>query len=53
MRHYAISRKTAGSIPYQAIGFFSSILRNPSCRMMAMGSAQIETEMSVRNLREG
>jgi hypothetical protein len=51
MRHYATSRKVAGSIPDGVIGFFN--LPNHSSRTMAMGSTQPLTEMSTRNLPGG
>jgi hypothetical protein len=38
LRHYATSRKVAGSIPDEVIGFFN--LPNPSSRTMAQGSTQ-------------
>jgi hypothetical protein len=44
------SRKVAGSIPDEVIGFFS--WRNPS-RTMALGSTQPLTEMSTRNVLGG
>jgi hypothetical protein len=46
--HYATSRKVAGSILDEVIGFFN--LPNPSSRTMALGSTQPLTEMSTRNL---
>jgi hypothetical protein len=51
MRHYATSRKVAGSIPNEVIGFFNWC--NPSSRTMALGSTQSLIEMSTRNLPEG
>jgi hypothetical protein len=45
------SRKIAGSIPEEVIGFFN--LPNPSSRPMALGSTQLLTEMSTRNLPGG
>jgi hypothetical protein len=51
LRHYATSRKVAGSISDEAIGFFN--WTNPSSRTMAMGSTQALTEMSTRNLPGG
>jgi hypothetical protein len=48
VRHYATSRKVAGSIPDEVIGFFNR--PNPSSRTMALGLAQSLTEMSTRNL---
>jgi hypothetical protein len=47
LRHYAISRKVAGSSPDE-VDFF-----HPSSRTMALGSTQLLTEMSTRNLAEG
>jgi hypothetical protein len=44
----ATSRKVAGSITDEVIGFF--YWRNPSSRTMALGSTQPLTEMSIRNL---
>jgi hypothetical protein len=49
--HYATSRKVAGSIPDEVIGFFSS--PNHSSRTMALGSTQPLTEMSTRNFLGG
>jgi hypothetical protein len=51
LRHYATSRKVAGSILDEVIGFFNS--PNPSSRTMALGSTQPLTEMSTRNLPGG
>jgi hypothetical protein len=51
MRHYATSRKVAGSISDQVIGFFN--LPNPSSRTMALGSTQPLTETSTWNLSGG
>jgi hypothetical protein len=51
LRHYATSRKVAGSIPDEVIGFFN--LPNLSSRTMALGSTQPLTEMSTRNLPGG
>jgi hypothetical protein len=51
LRHYATSRKVAGSIPDEVIGFFN--LPNPSSRTMTLGSTQPLTEMSTRNLPGG
>jgi hypothetical protein len=48
LRHYVISRKVAGSIPVEVIGFFN--WSNPSSRTMALGSTQPLTEMRTRNL---
>jgi hypothetical protein len=50
LRHYATSRKVAGSIPNE-VDFFN--LPNPSSRTMALGSTQPLTEMSTRNLPGG
>jgi hypothetical protein len=47
LRHYATSRKVAGSIPDEVIGFFNR--SNTSSRTMAPGSTQPLTEMSTRN----
>jgi hypothetical protein len=47
LRHYTASRKVAGSISDEVIGFFNFI--NPSCRTMALGSTQLLTEMSTGN----
>jgi hypothetical protein len=46
--HYSTSRKVAGSIPDEIIGFFN--WPNPSSRTMPPGSTQPLTEMSTRNL---
>jgi hypothetical protein len=51
LRHYATSRKVAGSIPDEVAGFFN--WPNPSSRTMAPGSTQPLTEMSTRNLPGG
>jgi hypothetical protein len=48
LRHYATSRKVAGSIPDEVIGFFS--WPNPSSCTMALGSTQPLTETSTRNI---
>jgi hypothetical protein len=40
-----MSRKVAGSIPDEVIGFFS--LLNSSSRTMILGSTQLLTEMST------
>jgi hypothetical protein len=53
LRHYAASRKVAGSIPDEVIGFFNWPASNPSSRTMALGSTQPLTEMSTRNLPGG
>jgi hypothetical protein len=50
LRHYATSRKVAGSSPYE-VEFFSS--PNPSSRTMTLGSTQPLTEINTRNLRGG
>jgi hypothetical protein len=50
-RHYAASRKVAGSIPDEVIGFISS--PNPSSRIMTTGSTQPLAEMSTRNIPAG
>jgi hypothetical protein len=47
---FVYSRKVAGSISDQDIGFFN--LPNPSIRDMALGSTRLLTEMSTRNLHE-
>jgi hypothetical protein len=47
----ATSRKVAGSIPDEVLGFFN--LPNPSSRAMALGSTQPLIEISTRNLRAG
>jgi hypothetical protein len=47
LRHYAISRKMAGSIP-SVTGFFTWPI--PSSRTMNLGSTQPLTQMSTRNL---
>jgi hypothetical protein len=44
----ATSRKVAGSIPDEVIGFFN--WPNPSSLTMALGSTQPLTEMNTRNL---
>jgi hypothetical protein len=43
--HYATSRKVAGPIPDEVIGFFFFNLHNPSNLTMALGSTQSLTEM--------
>jgi hypothetical protein len=50
MRHYATSRKVAGSIP-EDIGFFN--WSNPCSRTVVLGSTQPLTEISTRNLSGG
>jgi hypothetical protein len=47
LRHYATSRKVAGSNHDEVIVFFN--LPNPSSRTMALGLTQSLTEMSTRN----
>jgi hypothetical protein len=51
LRNYATSRKVAGSIPDEVIGFFN--WRNPSSRIMDLGSTQPLTEISTRNIPGG
>jgi hypothetical protein len=51
LRHYATSRKVAGSISDEVIGFFN--WPKPSSRTMALGSTQPVRKMSTRNLPEG
>jgi hypothetical protein len=50
LRHYATSRKVAGSSPDE-VDFFN--LPNPSSRTMALESTQRLTEMSTRNVPGG
>jgi hypothetical protein len=50
LKNYATSRKVAGSIPGDVIGFFS--WPNTSSRTTTGGSTQPLTEMSTRNLPE-
>jgi hypothetical protein len=50
-RHYATSRKVAGWLPDEVIGFFYWL--NPSSRTVALESTQPLTEMSTRNLPGG
>jgi hypothetical protein len=45
------SRKVAGSIPDEVIGFFNA--PNPSSRSMVMGSIQPLAETSTRNIPGG
>jgi hypothetical protein len=52
-RHYATSRKVAGSIPDEVILFFFFISPNPSSRTMALRSIQPLTEMSTTNIPGG
>jgi hypothetical protein len=51
LRHYAVSRKVADSIPDEVIGF--SNRPNPSSHTTALGSTEPLTEMSTRNLPVG
>jgi hypothetical protein len=51
LRHYATSRKVAGSSPDEVDFFFN--LPNPSSRTMALGSTQPLTEMSTRKIPGG
>jgi hypothetical protein len=51
LRHCAINRKVAGSIPDGVTGFFH--WHNLSGRTMALGSTQPLTEMSTRNISCG
>jgi hypothetical protein len=48
LRHHATSRKVAGSISDEFIGFFN--LPNPSSRNIVLGWTQPITEKSTRNL---
>jgi hypothetical protein len=48
LRHYATSRKVAGSIRDDVIGFFN--WPNPSSRIMALRSTQPLKEMNTRNI---
>ena len=48
LRHCAISRKIAGSIPDYVIGIFH--WRNPSGRIIALGLTQLLTEKITRNI---
>jgi hypothetical protein len=50
LSHYATSRKVAGSISDEVIGFLN--LPNVSSRTMALGSTQPLTEMSTMNILE-
>jgi hypothetical protein len=45
------TRKVAGSIPDEVIGFLDSL--NPSCRTVPLGWTQPLTEISARNLPGG
>jgi hypothetical protein len=47
MRHYATSRKVAGLVPDDVIGFFNS------SSTMALGPTQPLTEMTISNLPVG
>jgi hypothetical protein len=51
LRHYAASRKVAGSIPDEVIGFLNPL--NRSSLTMALGSTQPLREMSAKNLPGG
>jgi len=51
LRHYATSRKVAGSIPDGVTGIFH--WHNPPGRTMALGLTQPVTEMSTRNISRG
>jgi hypothetical protein len=51
LKHYATSRKVAGSIPDKVIGFLNWC--NPSNRIMALESTKPVTEMSTKNLPGG
>jgi len=51
LRHCATSRKVAGSIPDGVTGIFR--WHNPSGSGMALGLAQLLTEMSTRNVSWG
>jgi hypothetical protein len=51
LRYYATSRKVAASIADEVIRAFN--WPNPSRRIMALGSTQLLTEMSTRNLPGG
>ena len=48
LSHYTTSRKVPGSIPDGVIGIF--YCHNPSGRTMALGSIQLLTEMSTRDI---
>jgi hypothetical protein len=50
LRHYATSRKVAGSNPDEVDNFN---LRNPTSRTMALWATQPLTEMSTRNVPGG
>jgi hypothetical protein len=49
--HLMVSRKVAGSIPDEVIGFFNR--HNPSSPTMTLGLTQPVTEVSTRNLPGG
>jgi hypothetical protein len=51
LRHYATSRKVAGSIPDEVIGFFN--WHSTSSRTMSLGSTQHLPEMSNSKLPGG
>ena len=51
LRHYATSRKVAGSIPDGVVRIFHG--HYPSGCTMALGSTQPLTEMSTRNISQG
>jgi hypothetical protein len=51
LRHYAKSRKVAGSSTDEIIAFFNVL--NPSSRILTLGLTQPLTEMSIRNLPGG
>jgi hypothetical protein len=51
LRHYATSWKVTGLIADEIIEFFS--YPNPSSHTFALGSAQLLTKMSTRNLPVG
>jgi hypothetical protein len=51
IRFYATSRKVAGLIPHEVIGFFD--WPNPYSRNMALGSTQPLREMSITSLTGG
>jgi hypothetical protein len=54
LRHYATSRKFAGSSPgWDESFFFFFNLRNPSSRTMTLESTQPQPKMSTRNLPGG
>jgi hypothetical protein len=51
LRHYATSRKVAGSTPDKVIGFLFNVT-NHSRRTMALGFTQPLTELSTRSRRK-